>query len=232
MKKLLYKEIMLSIHPVCYVFALGFPLLCLIPNFPIFVGTLYVVPAFSFLFLGAQKGKQTNDLFYSALLPIRKQDIVKARMISAVLMEFATLIMLAILTPIKIIIEQSISGAGGESLVFTTQGIVTSFAFAIIGYAIVNTIFFLMFYKKGRSIMAPTMISVFTYLIIILVFTSVLPAIDPLTGQALVPSYYNALYAIDIGYQFIYLVVAIVIYFIVNFFVMKEASKRLLKADL
>lgn len=234
MKKLLYKEFVLSMHPMCYVMTLVFPIMCLIPNFPLFIGTLYVVPAFSFLFLGAQKGKQTNDLFYSALLPIRKQDIVKARMISAICMELACLLMLGILIPIKMVIEGAIGPMGQ---VFTSAGIVSSLAFAVIAYAVVNAIYFLMFYKNGRSVMAPSLIATFFYVIFTFVFGSLLTAVNPPLNpgdpiQPLVPGFYNAFVSIDIGYQFIYLLVALLIYFLANYFVYKEASKRLIRADL
>ena len=229
MKKLLYKEFALSMHPMCYVMTLVFPIMCLIPNFPLFIGTLYVVPAFSFLFLGAQKGKQSNDLFYSALLPIRKKDIVKARMISGICMEIACLAMLGILTPIKMVIEKAIGPTGQ---VFTSGGMVSCIAFAIIGYAIVNVIYFLMFYKNGRSVMAPSLIATFFYLIFTMVFNSILTAVDPVKLIPLVPGYYQAFVSIHIGYQFIYLAVALIIYFTINFFVYKKASKELEKADL
>ena len=228
MKKLIYKEFMLSLHPLCYIFVFVFPLMCLIPNFPIFIGTLYIIPAFSILCLGANKGKQTNDLFYSALLPIRKQDIVKARMISVMFMELATLSMLAILYPLKRCIEKAMP-AGEQAL--TSAGIVSSFAFAIIAYTIVNIIFFLMFYKKGRSIVAPTLISTVVYVVIILL-TTILSAVDPKTGNALVPGYYVAFIDIHIGYQFLYVVIALIIYFISNFLVFKKASQELMQADL
>lgn len=228
MKKLLYKEFALSMHPMCYVMTLVFPIMCLIPNFPIFVGTLYVIPAFSFLFLGAQKGKQSNDLFYSALLPIRKKDIVKARMISGTVMELATLCVLSILLPIKRIIEVAIP----ETQVFLADGFVSLLAFAVIGYTMVNAIFFLMFYRNGRSVMAPTLIATFSYIVYILLFTSVLNFVNPATHQPAVPGFYNAFISIDLWIQFIYLIVALIIFFTINFFVYKKASKELEKADL
>lgn len=219
---------------MCYVMTLVFPLMCLIPNFPLFIGTLYVVPAFSFLFLGAQKGKQSNDLFYSALLPIRKKDIVKARMISGIVMELTCLLILGILIPIKMVIENAM---GPENVVFTTGGIVSSLAFAVIAYGVVNAIYFLMFYKNGRSVMAPSLIATFFYVIFTFIFGSLLTAVNPPVNpgdpiQPLVPGYYSAFVSIDIGIQFVYLTVALVIYFAINYFVYKRASQELEQADL
>lgn len=229
MKSLLYKEFRLAMHPLCYVFALVFPLMVLIPNFPLFVGTLYIIPGFTILFLGANKGKQSNDLFYSALLPIRKKDIVFARMMSVMAMEIIALVMMAIMFPLKLVIE---SNTPEITSPFPTDGIISGFAFALVGYVLVNAVYFLMFYKSGRSVTAPTLIGTFGYVIYILIFTSILPAYDPKSGTAMVPGFYDAFVKIDVGIQVIYLVVAILLYLAGNFLVYKKASQELLNADL
>jgi len=41
------------------------------------IGFIYILSCYPILFLGANKGQQSNDLLYSTLLPIRKKDIVK-----------------------------------------------------------------------------------------------------------------------------------------------------------
>ena len=74
MKALLYKELKLAMHPICYVFIALFPFMILIPSYPIAIGFLYVLTCYPILFLGANKGQQSNDLLYSTLLPIRKKD--------------------------------------------------------------------------------------------------------------------------------------------------------------
>ncbi|MCQ2795905.1 MAG: ABC-2 transporter permease [Bacilli bacterium] len=229
MKSLLYKEFRLAMHPLCYIFALVFPLMLLIPNFPLFVGTLYIIPGFAILFLGANKGKQSNDLFYSALLPIRKRDIVFARMMSVMAMELITLIMMGVMYPLKLVIEANM----GPTSPFTTEGIMSGFAFALVGYAFVNAVYFLMFYKSGRSVTAPTLIGTFGYVIYILVFTSILPAVNPDNhNEPLVPGFYDAFVRMDISIQIVYLVVAFVLYLIANYFVYKKASQELERADL
>jgi len=228
MKNLLYKELRLAMHPVCYLFTFLFPILVLIPNYPLFVATLYIVPILSVLFLGAQKGKQSNDLFYTALLPVRKKDIVKGRMGSVLFMEFGTLIMTSLLIPIKMVIEKAmpvIPGQPGMNLPgMGSATYVSTLAFAILGYAIVNTFFFLMFYKSGRSITAPTLLSTFIYIPFVCLFTLILP----LT----VKGYTEHFFAAKIGFQFIYLGVALIIFMAVNYLVYRKASRELEKADL
>ena len=62
MKALLYKEFKLAMHPVCYFFIFAFPLMVLIPSYPLAIGFIYVLTCYPILFLGANKGQQSNDL--------------------------------------------------------------------------------------------------------------------------------------------------------------------------
>lgn len=80
--------------------------------------------------------------------------------------------------------------------------------------------------------MAPSLIATFFYLIFTMVFNSILTAVDPASLKPFAPGYYAAFVSIDIGYQFIYLTVGLLIYFVANYFVYKKASKELLNADL
>ena len=91
MKALIYKEMRLSMHPICYIFVALFPLMILIPSYPLGIGFIYILACYPILFLGANKGQQSNDLLYSTLLPVRKKDIVLARIITVIII---TLIML------------------------------------------------------------------------------------------------------------------------------------------
>ena len=43
MKALIYKEFKLSMHPICYIFVAAFPLMILIPSYPIGIGFIYVL---------------------------------------------------------------------------------------------------------------------------------------------------------------------------------------------
>ena len=95
MKALLYKEFKLAMHPICYIFICLFPFMLLIPSYPIGVGFIYLMSCYPILFLGANKGQQSNDLLYSTLLPIRKKDIVKARIFTVIIMQVAYMLCLS-----------------------------------------------------------------------------------------------------------------------------------------
>ena len=93
MKALLYKEFKLAMHPICYVFLLAFPAMILIPNYPIGIGFIYLMSCYPILFLGANKGQQSNDLLFSTLMPVRKKDIVLARIITVLSLQAAYMLL-------------------------------------------------------------------------------------------------------------------------------------------
>jgi len=159
MKNLIYKELKLSIHPACYLFATVLTILfSLTPGFGPSIALFYCVISFPFMLIGASKGKSTNDIYYSVLLPIRKRDIVKGKMFSFVFLELITLASTLIGCLINFYLlnkgkaAETVSGLG-----FETFG--TLVGLGLIGYGVVNIIFFIMYFKNAASITLPTIIS-------------------------------------------------------------------------
>ena len=72
----LYKQLRLVCQPMTLVFCL-FGAMLLIPAYPYTVMWFYVMLGLFFSFLN---GREQKDVYYSALLPIRKRDTVKARL--------------------------------------------------------------------------------------------------------------------------------------------------------
>ena len=93
MKNLLYKEFKLSIHPLTYFFMALMALVCLTPGLPAFVPLLYFAPCYTFLFIGMNKTTTTNDLFYTCNLPIRRKDVVTARICSTTLLQIVEIVL-------------------------------------------------------------------------------------------------------------------------------------------
>ena len=75
MNRLLTKELKLFAAPLTYFF-LAFSLMTLIPGYPILMGSFFVCFG---IFQSFQLGRETNDVLYTVLLPIKKSDAVKAR---------------------------------------------------------------------------------------------------------------------------------------------------------
>ena len=226
MKALIYKELKLAMHPICYVFICLFPLMILIPSYPLGIGFIYILSCYPILFLGANKGQQSNDLLYSTLLPVRKKDIVLARIFTVIFMQIAFILLLCAFYPLAILINNSIKVSSDDPTKLTIPGLglnsfVLLLAVAIIGYAIADLIFFPIYYKHGKSIVMSTLFTILGFVIYIGLFTIGLPYIPGL-------EFLNNLH---VGIQFAALGGAILISLGLHVIVYRVSAKRLEKVD-
>ena len=230
MKALLYKEFKLAMHPICYVFIAMFPLMILIPSYPIAVGFIYVLTCYPVLFLGANKGQQSNDLLYSTLLPIRKKDIVKARIMTVFIMHLAFIAITSALYPVALMINNGIieSALAEDPMAnpITNAGLglnsyVLILAIVLVGFALADLIFFPIYYKNGKSIVMSTLLMILGFVIYLGVFTIGLPYIPGCEWINELPLYI----------QFIALGVSLILYAVLHLAVYKISAKRLEKVD-
>ena len=226
MKALIYKELKLAMHPICYIFIVLFPFMILIPSYPLGIGFIYVLTCYPILFLGANKGQQSNDLLYSTLLPVRKKDIVMARIFTVIFMQIAFILVMTALYPVARIINTAIAQSAEKPEEFMIPGLgldsyVLLVAIALIGYAIADIIFFPIYYKHGKSIVMSTLFTILGFVVYIGVFTIGLPFIPGL----------DILNNLHLGIQFAILGAAILISFALHIIVYKVSAKRLEKVD-
>lgn len=226
MKALIYKELKLAMHPICYIFIVLFPFMILIPSYPLGIGFIYVLTCYPILFLGANKGQQSNDLLYSTLLPVRKKDIVMARILTVIFMQIAFILVMTALYPVARIINNAIAQSAEKPSEYMIPGLgldsyVLLVAIALIGYAIADIIFFPIYYKHGKSIVMSTLFTILGFVVYIGIFTIGLPFIPGL----------DILNNLHLGIQFAILGGAILISFLLHFVVYKISSKRLEKVD-
>ena len=227
MKALLYKEFKLAMHPICYVFIALFPIMILIPSYPLAVGFIYVLSCYPILFLGANKGQQSNDLLFSTLLPVRKKDIVLARIFTVIIMQLAFIAILSALMPFARFLQNWIVESGGdpkeiENIGISLNGYVSVLAIVIIGYAIADIIFFAIYYKNGKSIVMSTLFTILGFITYLGIFTIGLPlALEPV----------KAFLEGNIGIQFALLGGAILISAVLHFFAYKISAKELERVD-
>ena len=166
MKNLLYKEFRLSVHPLTYFFMAIMALVCLTPSLPAFVPLLYFSPCYTFLFIGMNKTTTTNDLFYTCNLPIRRKDVVTARLCSTTVLQ---LVEIVIVFPILALsrfgfipampVDKMTEALNGFVTVDITQGIYLA-AVYLICYAVLDLIYLPWFYKTGKSIIANMFVSI------------------------------------------------------------------------
>lgn len=102
MKQLLIKEFKLTSSPLTFFF-LAFALMTMIPGYPILVGAFFLCLGIFYTF---QFAREYNDVIYTALLPVAKRDVVRARFafvitiegIGFILSTFLTLVRMSILS--------------------------------------------------------------------------------------------------------------------------------------
>ena len=216
----------LSMHPICYIFIVLFPFMILIPSYPLGIGFIYVLTCYPILFLGANKGQQSNDLLYSTLLPVRKKDIVMARIFTVIFMQVAFIALLSALCPLARFINTIIAQSADDPKEIFVPGLgfdsyVLLLAIAIIGYAIADIIFFPIYYKHGKSIVMSTLFTILGFIVYICTLTIGLPFIPGL----------DILNHLHLGIQFAILGAAILISFGLHVVVYKVSSKRLEMVD-
>ena len=142
MKTLLYKQLRLVSHPMTFVFAF-FGVMLLIPNYPYTVAFFYVMLGIFFTFTNMREQK---DIYYSALLPIRKRDTVKA---SCLFMTLIELLSLLLAIPFAFI-GARINPFGGNQVGVDAN--VTLFGFVLVLYAVFNAVFLRSFYKNAYKV--------------------------------------------------------------------------------
>ena len=89
MKNLLYKEINLCLNPLNYFF-LGFAAMLLIPHYPVYIGFFYMCLSVFWIFNNSLINK---DSLFNILLPISKNNIVKARCLLVALYEIVFILL-------------------------------------------------------------------------------------------------------------------------------------------
>ena len=138
MKNLLYKEFRLALHPSFYIFFL-FGVLLLIPNWPFFIAFGYLFLAFMNMFFIA---RANQDIFFTASLPVRKKDMVRARVLTLALME---LLQIVVAIPFAVLhnrlyLQENLAGMNVN---------IAFFGLVLIMYAVFNLVFLPMFYRNA-----------------------------------------------------------------------------------
>lgn len=233
MKALIFKEFKLAMHPICYIFIIVFPFMILIPNYPLSITFIYILATYPILFLGANKGQQSNDLLFSTLMPVRKKDIVLARLITVSFIQIFSILLASLLLPLANLISSNIAndvaqtpGAVAPSVPgLTRNGFLSIIGFVLAGYALSDLIFFPIYYKKGKSIVASSILTILFFTVFILVFTLILPLVNGME------SYKGYLCDNGILPQLLVFGIGVIIYIGIHYLVYKIASRNLEKVD-
>lgn len=142
MRQLVKKEFTLAAAPLTYVF-LAFALMTMIPGYPILMCGFFICLGILYTF---QFSREYNDVLYTALLPVRKRDVVRARYIFVVCIQLAGVLLCGLLTLLRMT-------ALGEASAYRTNPLMNANP-AFLGYllammALFNILFLGGFYKTA-----------------------------------------------------------------------------------
>lgn len=142
MKTLLYKQLRLACHPMTPVFCLS-GIMLLIPSYPYSVAFFYVTLGLFFTFLNMREQK---DIYYSALLPLRKRDTVRAAVAFTVLVELLSVVITALFCLLSAKLQPGKDNAVGmdANLMLLGAGFVL--------YGVFNLVFFVCLYRSGYKV--------------------------------------------------------------------------------
>lgn len=141
MRNLMKKEILLAMHPTAPAF-LALAAMLLIPNYSYYVVFFYTTLAIFFTCLA---GRENNDVFYSVGLPVSKREVVRARMLFAVGLEFTQV---AVCIPFAVL-RQSLPMAGNRA------GMDANLAFFGLSFGLLgifNFVFFTRYYQDVKQV--------------------------------------------------------------------------------
>lgn len=140
MKNLMRKELLLAMHPASVLFLLLSAML-LIPNYPYYVICFYTCLGTFFICL---TGRENRDIEFTALLPVRKTDLVRARVFTVTMMQLAQLV---IAVPFAVFSSR----VSAENLVGMDAN-TAFFGFALVLYGVFNLVFFRNYYRAPGKV--------------------------------------------------------------------------------
>lgn len=138
---LLYKELRLAAHPNLYIFTL-LGALVIVPAYPYGMVFLFgcLAPYLTFMY-----GRETNDIYYTALLPVKKRDTVKAKCLLMVLAQMTQLLISLPFALLRVHVLPNGNPAGIEANV-------AYYGFGLMIYAIFNVILLTQFFKTAYKV--------------------------------------------------------------------------------
>ena len=213
MFKLIYKELRLSAHPTLYIFML-LGSMVIIPSYPYGVVFLYgCLAPFITLFYG----RENNDTFYTALLPVKKRDVVKGKCLLFVIAELGQLVISIPFAVLRSYILPEGNPVGMEANV-------AYYGFGLMIFSLFNFVFLTEFYKTAYQVGRAFLLAVIPVILGIVVM-EMLPHIHAV-------SWVDSMNPDAMLRQMPILIMGIVLYIAGMIFTYHLAAKRFERVDL
>ncbi len=217
MRNIMRKEMKLSASPLSYLFVL-FGLMFFLPGYPVLCGAFFVTLG---IFHGFQYAREANDLVFSALLPIRKQDVVRGKYLFVCLIEACGLFLMLVSALVRMTL---LSGAAP----YRANALMNANLFAVGGalviFGLFNLIFLGGFFKTAFKLAKPFV----TYVVAAFLTIVVLEALHHVPGLDAV----NAFGFDRFGLQLALLLASLAVFLILTLFSYRNACRDFERIDL
>ena len=216
MNALLRKEMFLSASPLSYIF-ISFAVLTMIPGYPILCGAFFITLG---LFHSIQNAREANDIVYSTLLPIAKQDVVKGKYMFCVMIEMVGFLVMLILTVVRMTVL-------ADSDVYQQNALMNANLFflgsALVIFGLFNMIFLGGFFKTAYKLTP-----FFTYIVAAFIAVGMAEAMHYIPGLEAV----NAFGFDDLALQMCLLLAGAVVFLVLTFISYRKACADFENIDL
>ena len=105
MRNIMFKEVKLSASCLSFLF-IAFAFMFFIPGYPVLCGVFFVTLG---IFQSFQNARETNDILFSALLPIAKKDVVKGKFLFVCFIEMCSLLLMGIAVALRMTLLSNVS---------------------------------------------------------------------------------------------------------------------------
>lgn len=147
MRNILLKEIRLCASPLSFLFIL-FGLMFFLPGYPVLCGAFFVTLG---IFQSFRNAREANDIFFSALLPVAKKDVVRGKYVFTCFIEICGILLMTA----AVILRMTVLS---DSVPYRNNALMNANLFALgmafIVFALFNSVFvggfFLTAYDFGR----------------------------------------------------------------------------------
>lgn len=217
MKALLKKEMTLTASPLTYFF-IAFSVMTMIPGYPILVGAFFVCLGIFYTF---QFAREYNDVLYTALLPVKKIDVVKTKYIFTVGVQMISFTINIILTILRMTVLR-------DAGVYATNPLMNAnlayLGYTLMVFALYNLVFLAGFFKTAYYYGKPFI----AFCIVSFVFIVIGEALHHFPGLGGL----NEQGGSGLGLQGVVFAVSVVIYIVGTVISLKKSEKRFDKIDL
>ena len=217
MPNILIKEIKLSAHILSFIFIL-FGLMFFLPGYPILCGAFFTCLG---IYQSFQNTRETNDIVFSALLPIAKREVVKGKYLFVCLIEMCSFLIMLIVTLIRMFI---LKDATFYRTNFLMNANLFALALALLIFGLFNLIFVDGFFNTVYKIGKPFIIFVIVNFVVIGIGETLhhIPGLEILNAFGL--DYINI--------QLLLFIIGIIVYISLTYIAYNNSIKKFERIDL